>query len=166
MTQELKQFEEEFINKSKEMTEKYEKIKDDPEYQFNLKKTAYTNILDFASIGEGMVEHNEKLDLLIVPVWAANTEIFDTRNENSIAQTQFENYFADRMETKPANMWQTPLKLVYSYVYYDYQIGSMGKLENYSNQFLSYEAALVKYQDYRKTYEKIMKMINKNKIDR
>ena len=101
-----------------------------------------------------MIEHTEILNAIIVPECEFNAELFDEKHET--AKIQFENYYADKNESLPQNMWQTPVKFVYDYCTYDYTIGSFSeKLDNYVEGFITYDEALEKFQVYQ---EKIIEM--------
>ncbi|MEK3575481.1 hypothetical protein CEE75_13985 [Lactobacillus crispatus] len=166
MEKKLQPYEKEFIDKTRLVLEKFKSIKDNKDYLYDLKDVTGAEIFNFRSVGNHMVEHTEILNFIIVPIWTKNSEFFDETNNYTIARTQFENYYADRMQIKPANMWQTPLKLAFSYCTYDYQINSFGKLENYVNKFISYESALEKFQDYSREYQKLMKLVAEHKKEK
>ncbi|NRN94066.1 hypothetical protein [Lactobacillus helveticus] len=105
-----------------------------------------------------MVEHTEIMNAIIVPEWAFNAEFLDEKHET--AKIQFENYYADKNESLPQNMWQTPVKFVYDYCSYDYTIGSFSeKLDNYSEDFISYDEALEKFQAYQEDMIKLNELI-------
>ncbi|NRO18836.1 MAG: Phage protein [Lactobacillus helveticus] len=107
------------------------------------------------SVGEG---HTEIMNAIIVPEWAFNAEFLDEKHET--AKIQFENYYADKNESLPQNMWQTPVKFVYDYCSYDYTIGSFSeKLDNYSEDFISYDEALEKFQAYQEDMIKLNELI-------
>ncbi len=150
----MKAHEKEFLSKIEDLKTTFDTIKNNPSFIYNPDKPDGAQLINIRSGGEGMVEHTEILNAIIVPEWAFNAEFFDEKHE--IAKIQFENYYADKNESLPQNMWQTPVKFVYDYCTYDYTIGSSSeKLDNYVEGFITYDEALEKFQVYQ---EKMIEM--------
>ena len=161
--EELRPFEKEFIDKTTGVLAKYKSIKDDEAYTYDPERIDGVELINFCSVGDHMVETTEILNLIIAPIWAKNGEFTDKNNDWTIAKTQFENYYADKEQKLPNDMWHVPFKLAFNYCTYDYKIGSFENLKNYSNEFISYESALTKFQDYRRKYDKLMKLVKDSK---
>ena len=154
----MKAHEKEFVDKTKDLKNKFNEIKNDPSFIYNPKKPDGAHLINVRSVGEGMVEHTEIMNAIIVPEWAFNAEFLDEKHET--AKIQFENYYADKNESLPQNMWQTPVKFVYDYCSYDYTFGSFSeKLDNYSEDFISYDEALEKFQAYQEDMIKLNELI-------
>ena len=162
-SEELRPYEKEFIDKTAKVLAKFKSIKDDKNYTYDPNHIDGVELINFRSVGDHMVETTVILNLIIAPIWAKNGEFTDMSNNWLIAKKQFENYYADKNQKLPNNKWCVPLKLAFNYCTYDYKIGSFENLKNYKNNFLSYESALQKYQDYRRKYDKLMKIVKESK---
>lgn len=161
--EELRPYEKDFIDKTSKVLAKFKSIKDEKNYTYDPNHIDGAELIDFRSVGDYMVETTEILNLIIAPIWAKNGEFTDMSDDWLIAKKQFENYYADKEQKLPNDMWHVPFKLAFNYRTYDYKIGSFENLKNYSNEFISYESALTKFQDYRRKYDKLMKLVKDSK---
>lgn len=161
----MKAHEKAFLSNIEDLKNTFNTIKNNPSFIYNPDKTDGAHLINIRSVGEGMVEHTEIMNAIIVPEWTFNAEFFDEKHNT--AKIQFENYYADKNESLPQNMWQTPVKFVYDYYTYDYTIGSFSEnLDNYSERFISYDEALEKFQVYQEKIIEMNKLIARAKKKR
>lgn len=73
----MKAHEKEFLDKTKDLKNKFNEIKNDPSFIYNPKKPDGAHLINVRSVGEGMVEHTEIMNAIIVPEWAFNAEFLD-----------------------------------------------------------------------------------------
>lgn len=99
-------------------------------------------MISFRSVDKDSVEHSELMSAVIVPEWALNSLIF---KDEEVAQSQFENYYADKNQDLPKDKWQTPVKLTFDYCSYDYEIlGPSSDLQNFQQSYIDRDEAIEK----------------------
>lgn len=157
----MEKYEREFEKEIAELKSKFEKIETDSNYIYDQENPNGANLIKFRSFETSSVEHTEILNALIVPEWAFNAEFFSEVGAN----TQFENYYADQKLDYPNNKWKVPVKFVYDYCTYDYDIDKGEKLDNYSEKFISKEEAIKKFKANRKLVEKLLTESHEYKED-
>ncbi|WP_255807306.1 hypothetical protein [Lactobacillus intestinalis] len=73
----MKAHEKEFLSNIEDLKNTFNTIKKDPSFIYNPNKPAGAHLINIRSVGEGMVEHTEILNAIIVPEWTFNAEFFD-----------------------------------------------------------------------------------------
>lgn len=122
-------------------------------------KKNYTIISTKRGVNKDCVEHIEQTSAILVPEWVTTTNFFkDDAVEKMFAE--YEEYYLNKNQNKPRNMWAVPLVLKFFYHEHDYKItmNNEGDVTNSVNKFISYDKALEKFalqQEFTKFMNKL-----------